>query len=76
MLTKSLPYYVIAGNFQEFQDFVIRKRVQGLFFDYRHVGHPDQLRGLTEIRGCYTGTYQDRKDLQKIQEMIAIIKSR
>lgn len=76
MFTKPLPYYVIAGNFKEFQDFVIRKRMQGLFFDYRHVGHPDQLMGLSEIRGCYIGTYEARKDLPEIQERIAIIKTR
>lgn len=76
MFKSLLPYYVIAGNYKEFQDFVIRKRMQGLNFDYRHVGHPDQLQGLSRIQGCYTGTYQDRKDLQEIQERIAIIKTR
>lgn len=76
MFKSLLPYFVIAGNYAEFQNFVIRKHIQGLFFDYRYVGHPDQLRGLSQIRGCYVGTYANRQDLQEIQERIAIIKTR
>ena len=75
MVTKPVSYYVIAGNYTEFQNFVIRKHVQGLFFDYRYVGHPDQLCGLSTIHGCYVGSYQSRQDLSAIQERIAIIKT-
>lgn len=75
MFTKPLSYYVIAGNYAEFQNFVIRKHTQGLFFDYRYVGHPDQLQGLSQIQGCYIGSYAKRQDLSKIQERITIIKT-
>lgn len=70
------PIWIIAGNRKEFEDFVIRKRMQGLHFDYRLVNHADQLRGLSRIRGFYIGTYKDRPDWSEIEEYIRIIKAK
>jgi hypothetical protein len=62
-------------NFDEFQDFVIKKRQMGFQFEYRYVSDVDSIRGLDRIRGLYIGTYKKRTDLSQIQEFIHIIKS-
>lgn len=74
--TANDPLWIIAGNRTEFEDFVIRKRVQGLFFDYRYVSSADTIRGLNRIRGLYVGSYQERNDLAEIQQYIAIIRTK
>ena len=58
------------------EDFVIRKRMMGLHFDYRYVSNADVLRGLSRIRGLYIGTYKERLDWQYIEEAIQIIKAK
>jgi hypothetical protein len=69
------PIHIVAGNFSEFQDFVIKKRQMGFHFEYRYVSDTNSIRGLHRIRGLYIGTYKDRPDLPEIQEFIHIIKS-
>jgi len=69
-----MKLFVVAGNYQEFQDFVIRKRMKGFSYDFVYVSKPEMLRGLTTIRGFYIGTYRDREDWPQIRDMIAIIK--
>ena len=70
------PLWIVAGTYKEFEDFVIRKRVMGLFFDYRYVRDADSIRGLERIRGLYIGTYKDRPDWPQIEQHIKIIKSK
>jgi hypothetical protein len=70
------PIHIVAGNFDEFQDFVIKKRQMGFHFEYRYVCDINSIRGLDRIRGLYIGTYKDRPDLPEIQEFIYIIKSK
>ena len=72
--TANDPLWIVAGTHQEFEDFVIRKRIMGLFFDYRYVRDADSIRGLQRIRGLYIGTYKDRVDWPQIEEHIKIIK--
>ena len=72
--TATHPLWIVAGTHQEFEDFVIRKRIMGLFFDYRYVRDADSIRGLQRIRGLYIGTYKDRVDWPQIEEHIKIIK--
>ena len=43
------PIYIVAGNFQEFQNFVIKKRQMGFHFEYRYVNSVDSIRGLDRI---------------------------
>ena len=70
------PLWIVAGTQKEFEDFVIRKRTMGLHFDYRYVHSANVLRGLSRIRGFYSGTYKERLDWKYIEEMIQIIKSK
>jgi len=70
----NLKLFVVAGNYQEFQDFVIRKRMKGFTYDFVYVSGAEMLRGMTTIRGFYIGTYRDRSDWPEIRDAIAIIK--
>ncbi len=69
-----LKLFVVAGNYQEFQDFVIRKRIKGFSYDFVYISNRDMLRGLSTIRGFYIGTYRNRPDWPEIRDAIAIIK--
>ena len=69
-----MKLFVVAGNYQEFQDFVIRKRMKGFSYDFVYVSKPEILYGMTTIRGFYIGTYREREDWPQIRDMIAIIK--
>ena len=74
--TANDPLWIIAGTAHEFEDFVIRKRMMGLFFDYRYVRDADSIRGLERIRGFYIGTYEEREDWPQIELAIQTIKSK
>jgi len=69
-----MKLFVVAGNYQEFQDFVIRKRMKGFTYDFVYVSNAEMLRGMTTIRGFYIGTYREREDWPIIRDLIAIIK--
>ena len=71
-----LKLFVVAGNYQEFQDFVIRKRMKGFSYDFVYISNRDMLRGLNTIRGFYIGTYRNRQDWPEIRDQIAIIKAK
>lgn len=68
------PFYIVAGNRNQFDNFVIRKRVLGFSYDFKYVHNAEMLRGLTKIRGFYIGDYEKRPDWLKIKEAILIIK--
>ena len=72
----NLKLFVVAGNYQEFQDFVIRKRMKGFTYDFVYVSGAEMLKGMTTIRGFYIGTYRQREDWSEIRDFIAIIKVR
>ena len=71
-----LKLFVVAGNYQEFQDFVIRKRMKGFSYDFVYVSDRNMIRGLSTIRGFYIGTYRERPDWPEIRDAIAIIKAK
>jgi hypothetical protein len=71
-----LKLFVVAGNYQEFQDFVIRKRMKGFSYDFVYVSDRNMIRGLSTIRGFYIGTYRERTDWPEIRDAIAIIKAK
>jgi hypothetical protein len=71
-----LKLFVIAGNYEEFQDFVINKRMKGFSYDFVYIANADELRGMSTIRGFYIGTYRQRKDWVEIRDAIAIIKAK
>jgi len=68
------PFYIVAGNRDQFDNFVIRKRVLGFNYDFKYVHDAEMLRGLTKIRGFYVGDYEKRPDWLNIKEAIQIIK--
>ena len=70
------PFYVVAGTQKEFEDFVIRKNMMGLYYNWKYVWNADMLRGLQRIRGFYVGTYQEREDWPQIELAIQTIKSK
>ena len=69
------PFYIVAGTRKEFEDFVIRKNMMGLYYNWKYVWNADMLRGLSRIRGFYVGTYEEREDWPQIQVAIQTIKS-
>jgi len=69
-----LKLFVVAGNYKEFQDFVIKKRMKGFSYDFIYISGAEMLRGLSTIRGFYIGTYRNRPDWPEIRDAIAIIK--
>lgn len=69
-----MKLFVVAGNYEEFQDFVIRKRMKGFSYDFVYISTPEMLRGMTTIRGFYIGSYRERPDWAQIRDAIAIIK--
>lgn len=71
-----LKLFVIAGNYAEFQDFVIKKRMKGFSYDFIYIANADELRGMSTIRGFYVGTYRQREDWAEIRDAIAIIKAK
>jgi hypothetical protein len=68
------PFYIVAGNRDQFDNFVIRKRIRGFNYDFRYVSDANVLRGLTKIRGFYVGDYKMHPDWPNIEMMIYIIK--
>jgi hypothetical protein len=72
----NLKLFVVAGNYEEFQDFVIKKRMKGFTYDFVYIANADELRGMSTIRGFYIGTYRDRSDWSEIRDAIAIIKAK
>ena len=72
--------YVIAGNMDEFRRFVNRKKAEyvntmAISPIYIYVHSVDTLRGLCEVHGWYTGTYEQRSDIEEIKTMIRVINS-
>ena len=70
------PFYIVAGTRKEFEDFVIRKNMMGLYYNWKYVWNADMLRGLNKIRGFYVGTYEEREDWPQIELAIQTIKSK
>ena len=69
-----MKLFVVAGNYAEFQDFVIKKRMKGFTYDFVYVSSAEMLKGMSTIRGFYIGTYRQREDWSEIRDWIAIIK--
>ena len=66
-------YLVIAGNHGEFNTFIRRKSEELWspgsnisFSNFVYVAGPDQLRGYSNPRGFFVGTWKERKDLEDV----------
>jgi len=80
--------WIVAGNRQEFDAYVLRKinqKIQllspvqlrsSILTEYKFVFRTDQLRGLDDIKGFYIGSYKSRPDIDEIHDAIAMIKSK
>lgn len=68
------PFYIVAGNRDQFDNFVIRKRVLGFNYDFKYVSDAYVLKGLTKIRGFYVGDYESHPEWLNIKQAIQIIK--
>lgn len=66
--------YIVAGNYEQYQNYVKRKpRIE---YYYKYVHSIDTIRGLSEIEGAFIGTYDQRPDIEEIKTLITIIKSK
>ena len=71
------PIYIVAGNHEEFENYVIKKDRQMIYKqNYIYVKNRYDLMGLTEIKGYYIGTAFQREDIAQIQQAIAYVKER
>jgi hypothetical protein len=69
-----LVYYV-AGNFGEYNEYRRRKEKAGIdVSNWRYLSKSTDLRGLTEVKGFYIGSYEDREDIEDIRIIIEQIK--
>ena len=76
-----MTVYIVAGNFQEYQNYVDRKLMEldspsAPRVKYRYVANVDTIRGLSKITGSYIGTYKSRSDIDDIRMAIAVIKAK
>lgn len=69
--------YVIAGNHNQFIDYVHRNiqwRIHSgetaSMSDYVFVAHGKQLRGVKEPHGAFIGTYKEREDIEEIATIL------
>jgi hypothetical protein len=71
------PIYIVAGNHEEFENYVIKKDRQMIYKqNYIYVKNRYDLMGLTEIKGYYIGTAFQREDINQIKQAIAYVKER
>lgn len=62
-----MKYFIVAGNHSQYIDFC-----NGYDLDrreYVYLDHCSKLYGCDDVEVYYTGTYEDRKDLQDIMEV-------
>ena len=67
-------YFVIAGNHQQYRDFVKRKAQQlydegqtsVTLSNFIYVSGPENLLGYANPRGFFVGTWRERKDMDYI----------
>lgn len=75
-MSKSKYFYVVAGTYTEYHHYV-KERQSRPDFDgtqFAYVFDVSNLYGLTEIEGCFYGSYEKRKDYQQIKTQIETIK--
>lgn len=68
--------FVVAGNISEFNNYKNKKISEGSKNHYYYVSSPENLRGLSEIKGVYIGTWTTRSDIREIEEQINVIKQK
>lgn len=61
--------FVVAGSVVQAREWAKDHKV--LVRDYRYVSSVNVLRGYTNVKVAYTGTYYARRDLGEIQDYLA-----
>lgn len=78
MKDKKKKIYIVAGNYNEYRDYVNRKKLEDpekyKNIELIYVNSEITLLGLSEIEGFYIGTYYERNDIEDIKRNIQIIK--
>lgn len=69
------PTYIVAGNRAEFERYVQDKyeywsKMAMLMPEYKYVSNVDTIRGMTNIKGFYVGTWAKRPDIDVIKSFI------
>lgn len=68
----SVRCWVIAGNHDQYQQYVNRKskEIDGVKFSY--VSRPETLRGFVNPHGVFIGSWRSRDDILEILEMLLV----
>lgn len=82
MYTEGKPFFVIAGNYQEFMTYSIKKAndfiKQGIrvrIRDFICVHDINYILGYKDVHGVFVGTWKQREDIKLvIQQMMSINK--
>jgi hypothetical protein len=60
------PYFVVAGNYEQYRNWMNIARRSDSGTDYRYVDGVDNIRGQSDIRGIFIGTWYKRHDITSI----------
>lgn len=72
-------YFIVAGTFREYQDFVTKKLKEFpnlTSLNFKFVRDAETLLGLSYVKGFFVGTYEKREDIKEIEQAIYLIKAR
>ena len=67
--------YVVSGNYEEYQEF-LEKHKDDINVIYLYVNSTRDLKGMKNIEGYFTGTYNERSDIETIKEVIRMSKNK
>jgi len=67
--------FVVAGNPEEYYAF-LDKHKDDINVIYLYVNSTRDLKGMKNIEGYFTGTYNERSDIETIKEVIRISKNK
>lgn len=76
----SNKYFVIAGNRSEYMDFVHKKVNELLlsttvsFSDFVYVDSADNLRGYSNPKGWFVGSWREKKGINEIMVQLSLAK--
>jgi hypothetical protein len=67
--------FVVAGNMKEYYAF-LDKHKDDINVIYLYVNSTRDLKGMKNIEGYFTGTYNERSDIETIKEVIRMSKNK
>jgi hypothetical protein len=78
--------YIVSGTYEQYKHYRAKKFEEYLnlaptqefveFPDYVYVQHPENLKGVSNPKGFYIGTYKDRPDIEYIQTLVRMAKTK